>query len=65
MTHAFYNTLGTYHYSRRMNAWNIYRTDWVSEDGNSSSASYVMTCMTKEEASKKVYELNGWSKKNN
>lgn len=53
--------LGQYYYTPRGNGWRIYRYTHVSDTGFSGSAvTDEPTYFNREEAKKRVYELNGW-----
>lgn len=56
--------VGQYEYHIRGREWRIYQVDWVGENGASSAQYTGIYFWTKEEASAKVYELNGWKKRN-
>ncbi|MCU6767384.1 hypothetical protein OCV73_00205 [Barnesiella propionica] len=53
--------VGQYHYELRGSCFRIYRYDQVSDTGTSSSPVYgEPSYLDREEAKKRVYELNGW-----
>lgn len=55
--------VGQYHYCLRGRYFRIYRYTHVAADGSGTAASLVMdepSFIDREEARKRVYELNGW-----
>ena len=54
--------VGQYFYGRHRNSWGVWIWDYVSEDGTSSSGSFVGDFEYREEARAYVWAMNGWGK---
>lgn len=54
---------GQYYYAPHRSSWGIWRNH--NHDNGLSTGTFIKDCLTREEARKEVYRLNGWKYTNN